>query len=368
MLTNRSAGRSVAFTLIELLCVVAIIGILAALLLPALSQATARAKRIQCVSQLRESGVAFHSFAHDHNGRFPMVVPAQAGGSMEFVQNAYRLTGEFFFSFRHFQTLSNELVTPRMVVCPSDSRLPASSFALLKNENLSYFVGVDAGLGSSSSILAGDRNITNDGLAPATILELGRNHHLRWTEELHRFKGNLLFADGRVEEPRRLVAANNQVPATAKFFLPSVPSSPGSPSSPEPGNSAGAAAGSIPTRAPKPGGNSPTAPAHPNAMRTSATSLDQARGPDATKIQNPDVKPKRTSTNSPSGPEPSKPRRDETVVSPFTLWFSGFSHELPKKGAWLLYLLLMLLVAVVLASELRRRLRPKRKRVVRVRP
>jgi prepilin-type N-terminal cleavage/methylation domain-containing protein/prepilin-type processing-associated H-X9-DG protein len=367
MLTNRSDGRSVAFTLIELLCVVAIIGILTALLLPALSQAAARAKRIQCVSQLRQGGVAFHSFAHDHNGRFPMAVPAQAGGSLEFVQNAYRLSGEFYFSFRHFQTLSNELVMPRIVACPADTRLPAPSFALLKNENLSYFVGVDADLGSSSSILAGDRNITNDWLAPATILELGPNHHLRWTDELHRFKGNLLFADGRVEEPKSLIAANNQVPATAKFFLPSVPLSPVFPSSPGPGNSAGPAAGSIPASGLRPGGNSPPAPAHPNAMRTSATSQDQPRVPDATKVQNPDVKPKRTSTNSPSGPEPSRPRRDDTVVSSFTLWFSGFSHELPKKGAWLLYLLLMLLVAIVLASELRRRLRSKRKRVLQVR-
>jgi len=260
-----------------------------------------------------------------------MAVPAQTGGSLEFVQNAYRLTGEFFSPFDTFKPFPMNwsrrgwwLVRPMLV-----SPLPVSRCS--KTKTSVYFVGVDADLGSSSSILAGDRNITNDWLAPATILELGPNHHLRWTEELHRFKGNLLFADGRVEEPKRLVVANNQVPATAKFFLPSVPLSPVSPSNPGSGNSAGAAAGSIPTRAPKPGGNSPPAPAHPNAMRTSATSRDQPRGPDAIKVQNPDIKPKRTSTNSASGPEPSKPRRDETVVSPSPCGFLA-SHTSCQKG------------------------------------
>src|SRR6266481_2726239 len=59
-----------AFTLLELLCVIAIITILAAMLLPALNQAKARAMRIQCVNNLRQNGLAFHSFAHDHNGSF----------------------------------------------------------------------------------------------------------------------------------------------------------------------------------------------------------------------------------------------------------------------------------------------------------
>ena len=68
----RPIGTSRAFTLTELLVVIAIIGILAALLLPALSQAKNRALQVQCISQLHQTGQAFHSFAHDHNSQFPM--------------------------------------------------------------------------------------------------------------------------------------------------------------------------------------------------------------------------------------------------------------------------------------------------------
>jgi prepilin-type processing-associated H-X9-DG protein/prepilin-type N-terminal cleavage/methylation domain-containing protein len=61
-----------AFTLIELLTVIAIIGILAAILIPVVSAVRESARSAQCMSNLRQIGQGIQLYAEDHGGRAPM--------------------------------------------------------------------------------------------------------------------------------------------------------------------------------------------------------------------------------------------------------------------------------------------------------
>lgn len=67
----RSGARRGGFTLIEMLVVIGIIGILASLLMPALSRAKAKANQIKCVNHLRQLALSLTMYADDYNGEYP---------------------------------------------------------------------------------------------------------------------------------------------------------------------------------------------------------------------------------------------------------------------------------------------------------
>jgi prepilin-type N-terminal cleavage/methylation domain-containing protein/prepilin-type processing-associated H-X9-DG protein len=117
---NPASGRH-GFTLIELLVVIAIIAILAALLLPALSTASAKAQSAACISNLRQFALGWRMYADDNNGALvvnlpqPSAEPAWVSGEMNVASQATNQT-----SIRR-GLLFPHVNNPAVYRCPADT-------------------------------------------------------------------------------------------------------------------------------------------------------------------------------------------------------------------------------------------------------
>jgi prepilin-type N-terminal cleavage/methylation domain-containing protein len=211
MKTRRAENRSKAFTLLELLLVILVLVILAAIFLPSPGPSNIKAKRINCVNNLKEIGLAMKVWEGDHDDKYPMETSVTNGGTME-LANGKNL-------WRNFVVMSNELSTPKLLVCPADSaHKAATNFASLNNANISYFLNLDASDIAPQMILSGDDNfLVNGKPVQPGLLNLWTNTSVAWSKDRHHFVGNIGLADGSVQE----VTANGLASAISNAAAPS---------------------------------------------------------------------------------------------------------------------------------------------------
>lgn len=190
-----SHQRNRALTITEVLVTVVAVCLLALVALAQSEDSQARSQRIRCVNNLKQIGLSYRVWAGGHNDKYPMQVSTTNGGTMGLAngRNAWII----------FFVMSKELNTPQILICPQDTkRTPATNFSRgFNNDNVSYFVGLDANLDHPQMFLSGDDNFAVGGASVKSgLLRLWTNTPITWTAARHQFVGNIGLADGSVQQ------------------------------------------------------------------------------------------------------------------------------------------------------------------------
>lgn len=204
----------IAFTMVELLVLIAVIAILAFLVLSALAAAKRQAMAIQCASNLKQVGLAFRVWEGENRDLYPMSFYTNSAGAPLYT-NSNNM-------FRYFQVMSNELGSPHVLICPADKkRNPAANFnGDFNSSHISYFVALGADETYPQLWLTGDSNLTNGTQPINGLLEVTSQTPVGWTRKRHIIVGNIGMADGSVQQYSGAALTEASKNATNRLLMP----------------------------------------------------------------------------------------------------------------------------------------------------
>jgi len=201
-LSGAGAGRA-GYTLTEVLVVCAIIGILASMMVPAVTKTIHNGRRVRCAGNLRQVSLVMHGYAQDHFDRYPHQVSRSEGGVREENNEVPVIEGVLALHPGVFRAMSGEFKTAQVLICPTTkfwlNRVQDSAVT-----NTSYAVNLFAKHGETTVPLLTDANISKQWRELREFPKTAAEVDVGYTFERHQALCNISYGDSHVESKKRL--------------------------------------------------------------------------------------------------------------------------------------------------------------------
>lgn len=210
------AHRRAGFTLVEILVVIAIIGILSAILFPVFRSARESARRTSCQSNLKQLGIGFQQYTKDYGEYYPYAGNFQSWGSPSahwvtgpangtaLAKITANAEGDFEWTGEAAKTsvggISNYLKNTEVYICPSTEFGEEKQLTYSMNCAVSGILGARIKQPASIVLLVDEAQTLNDGFFfAADTNDPGSFGQSTDTATQEHGGANLLFADGHVK-------------------------------------------------------------------------------------------------------------------------------------------------------------------------